>query len=172
MIRHIRKLSQTILNDHEISQKDIGVVTPYNKQVQVIRDLCDKNDFQNVTIGTAEVFQGQEKPVIIISTVGTNGVVGFTDDPRVRPKLNFNNNQACNFFRVFFSLQRFNVMVTRPKCLLILVGDVDDTLSEAENWKELIDFCKQKDVIIANGRKLHGRIQFPPASIMKRREKY
>lgn len=90
VIGYIVKLSKVILkNGHELTQQDIGVVAPYSKQVKLIRDECLKKGFDNVMIGTAEVFQGKEKPVMIVSTVRTDGLIGFVDDPRVRSTLNF-----------------------------------------------------------------------------------
>lgn len=90
VVSYIKKLSEIILeNGYELTQEDIGVVTPYSKQVQLICDECSKHFFDNVMIGSAEVFQGKEKPVMIISTVRTDGLIGFVNEPRVRSKLNF-----------------------------------------------------------------------------------
>lgn len=54
---------------YQITQNDIGVVSPYKLQCKIIREICDKNQFKEITIGTAECFQGQERKVMIISTV-------------------------------------------------------------------------------------------------------
>lgn len=54
---------------YEIAQTDIGVVSPYKLQCKKIQENCEKNDFKHITIGTAEVFQGQERKVMIMSTV-------------------------------------------------------------------------------------------------------
>lgn len=72
------------LSKVKVTQSDIGVVTPYKLQCKVIARECRKNGFENITIGTAEVFQGQEKPIMIVSTVRTGGKLGFVKDPRVR----------------------------------------------------------------------------------------
>lgn len=66
-----------------VTEKDIGVVTPYKLQSKVIARACRRSSFNDITVGTAEVFQGQEKPVMIVSTVCTNGTLGFVKDPRV-----------------------------------------------------------------------------------------
>lgn len=70
-------------NGKSISQFDIGVVSPYKLQCKEISRACRQNDYNDITIGTAEIFQGQEKPVIIVSTVRTDGKIGFVNDPRV-----------------------------------------------------------------------------------------
>lgn len=66
-----------------IAETDIGIVTPYRKQRRLIAKQLRRFHFKDVRVGTAETFQGNEKPVIIISTVRTNGVLGFLSDPKV-----------------------------------------------------------------------------------------
>lgn len=56
-----------------LTQNDIGVVTPYKMQRRKISQACRDLKFDEITVGTAEVFQGQEKPVMIISTVRSGG---------------------------------------------------------------------------------------------------
>lgn len=51
-------------------------------------------------------------------------------------------------------------MVTRAKCLLIIIGDID-TLNHDKNWKEMIDFCTENNAVVTTQRKLQPRIQFP-----------
>lgn len=85
VIDYIKKLlANDGISKRHITQSDIGVVTPYKLQCKVIARACRKNNFNDITIGTAEVFQGQERPVMIVSTVRTGGMLGFVKDPRVR----------------------------------------------------------------------------------------
>ena len=46
--------------------RDIGVITPYNAQVKLIKNLIGSDE---VLVGTVETFQGREKKTVIISTV-------------------------------------------------------------------------------------------------------
>lgn len=52
-----------------VAPSDIGIVSPYKLQCKKIRQKCDRNHYNDITIGTAEVFQGQERKVMIMSTV-------------------------------------------------------------------------------------------------------
>lgn len=71
-------------NHHKITQADIGVVTPYKMQRRYISQACHRLKLEDITIGTAEVFQGQERPVMIVSTVRSGGNrLGFVNNPRV-----------------------------------------------------------------------------------------
>ncbi|NXN33871.1 M10L1 helicase, partial [Nycticryphes semicollaris] len=91
-----------------VSVTDIGVITPYRKQVEKIRFLLRSIDLSDIKVGTVEEFQGQECMVIILSTVRScedlfaddKSCLGFLSDPK-----------------------RFNVAVTRAKALLIVVGN-------------------------------------------------
>ncbi|KAM5335673.1 RNA helicase Mov10l1 [Glossophaga mutica] len=92
----------------QVSAQDIGVITPYRKQVEKIRILLRNVDLTDIKVGSVEEFQGQEHLVIIISTVRSNEDE-FEDD---RYFLGFLSNS-----------KRFNVAVTRPKALLIVLGN-------------------------------------------------
>lgn len=68
-----------------VRQTDIGVVTPYKSQCQKIIQRCQAHGCTNVRVGTAEVYQGQEKPIMIVSVVRGGGQgLGFVSDPQVR----------------------------------------------------------------------------------------
>lgn len=67
----------------QITQKDIGIVTPYRKQRFKIQQKFRHLNLDEITVGTAETFQGKEKPVMIISTVRTDGELGFVKEERV-----------------------------------------------------------------------------------------
>ncbi|XP_046922135.1 RNA helicase Mov10l1 isoform X1 [Lynx rufus] len=92
----------------QVSASDIGVITPYRKQVEKIKILLRNVDLMDIKVGSVEEFQGQEYLVIIISTVRSNED-RFEDD---RYFLGFLSNS-----------KRFNVAITRPKALLIVLGN-------------------------------------------------
>ncbi|XP_015449490.1 RNA helicase Mov10l1 [Pteropus alecto] len=92
----------------QVSASDIGVITPYRKQVEKIRILLRNVELADIKVGSVEEFQGQEHLAIIISAVRSNED-RFEDD---RYFLGFLSNS-----------KRFNVAITRPKALLIVLGN-------------------------------------------------
>lgn len=71
-------------NGKWISPSEIGIVSPYKLQCKHIAQAIRKNALGDITVGTAEVFQGQEKPIMIVSTVRSGGPkLGFVSEPRV-----------------------------------------------------------------------------------------
>lgn len=83
VMRFVKQILLEKWNKRTIHASDIGIISPYIGQCNLIRSKCQAAGFDNITVGTAEVFQGQEKPVIIISTVRTGRSLGFVKDERV-----------------------------------------------------------------------------------------
>jgi len=86
---------------------DVGVISPYRAQVQLLRSLLRKREFfkpfrRLISVNTVDGFQGQERDVIVISLVRQNdqGQIGFLRD-----------------------LRRMNVAITRARMKLIILGD-------------------------------------------------
>lgn len=52
-------LSASYSHFMKITQSDIGVVTPYKMQRRKIAQACQRFGFMDITIGTAEAFQGE-----------------------------------------------------------------------------------------------------------------
>lgn len=72
------------INGKVVHEEDIAVITPYSRQSKTIARKCNQEQWTNLTIGTTELLQGQEKPVVIISTVRTSRHLGeFVTNPRV-----------------------------------------------------------------------------------------
>lgn len=74
------------LDKATVTQSDIGIVSPYNLQCKKLKQNCKKNGYDDIVIGSAEVFQGQEKSVMIVSTVrsGKKFLGDFLSNAQVR----------------------------------------------------------------------------------------
>jgi len=103
-----------------LKKEQIGVITPYDDQVDLLREKVE------VEVSSVDGFQGREKEVIIISFVRSNGKgeIGFLDD-----------------------LRRLNVSLTRARRKLIMVVD-SETLSVNGIYARLIDHVKRKGVYV------------------------
>ncbi len=80
----------------------IAVISPYEAQVQRIRQLLAGEVERGLEVDTVDGFQGREKEAVIVSLVRSNdaGEVGFLADVR-----------------------RMNVALTRARAKLVVVGD-------------------------------------------------
>ena len=64
--------------------EDIGIITPYHRQVQKIRMLLGAHGYSDCKVGSVDEFQGSERPVIVISTVrSTVDYIAFDEKHKV-----------------------------------------------------------------------------------------
>ncbi|XP_017270570.1 putative helicase mov-10-B.1 [Kryptolebias marmoratus] len=120
----------------KIAAKDIGIIAPYRKQVQKIRKALEKvgkdfkfQDMNLLKVGSVEEFQGQERRVILVSTVRSSS--NFMEFDK-KFNLGFVKNE-----------KRFNVAVTRAKALLVVVGN-PVVLNSDPTWARFIKYCKDE----------------------------
>lgn len=83
-----------------VRAQDVAVISPYDAQVQKIRQLLA--DVADLEIDTVDGFQGREKEAVVVSLVRSNdaGELGFVAD-----------------------IRRINVALTRARKKLIVIGD-------------------------------------------------
>ncbi|RZC37172.1 helicase mov-10-B.1, partial [Asbolus verrucosus] len=116
-----------------IKEEHIGIISPYKKQVEKLRNSCMKKYYsEKLMIGSVEQVQGQERLIIIISTVRSKSDFLKIDD---KFHLGFLNNP-----------KRFNVAITRAKALQIVVGN-PNILQHDKYWRSLITYCKDNNAM-------------------------
>lgn len=126
-VYHVIRYLQLLLNA-KVDPENVGVITPYRKQVEKIRNFIRSNDLFPFKVGSVEEFQGQERDVIIVSTVRSHE--SFVEQDVI---------QHLGFIR---SPKRFNVTVTRARSLLIVVGN-PHLLVHDDHWGPFLRHCVQ-----------------------------
>ncbi|KAJ1532193.1 hypothetical protein ONE63_000814 [Megalurothrips usitatus] len=148
---YIKKIHSEKLADW----KEIGVVTPYNMQVKKIRKACEMLKMPNIDVASVEQFQGQERKVIIISTVRSRFQF-----------LEFDYLFQLGFLR---NPKRFNVAVTRARSLLVVVGN-PKVLQHDTCWRSLLEHCLNNGAYTGMPFKLEAlqdtKIQSVPARFL------
>jgi superfamily I DNA and/or RNA helicase len=136
------EIVKDVLSDEDDNVKSIGIISPYNGQVQLIQLLIANDDqlkdllsqrktsFSDISIEVNSVdgYQGRERDMVIFSAVRSNrrGQIGFLRDWR-----------------------RLNVAITRAKSALVIVGDVA-TLTAANDpyWEALVKWASGSRCIV------------------------
>ena len=105
---------------------DIGVISPYKAQVQLLRRMFGRDAFlrpfrNSITVNTVDGFQGQERDIIIISLVRANGdgSIGFLSD-----------------------IRRMNVAITRARMKLFILGNAE-TLRKHPFYRKLYEYVRE-----------------------------
>jgi len=115
---------------YKIKAKDIGLITPYKKQVEKCRKLLVKEGLEEIKVASVEEFQGQERTAIFISTV--------------RSSENFLKFDALHQLGFLNNEKRFNVALTRAQALMVIVGN-PYLLCKDKGWLQLIEFCLENN---------------------------
>ena len=114
-IRQVETITQEILPALEEQFTDIGIIAPYNNQVNALHAALEATG-RSYVVATVHKFQGREDDAIVLSTVD-NQVQEFTDDPHL-----------------------LNVAVSRAKKQLTLVVSADE--QPDSNIRDLIDYIE------------------------------
>jgi superfamily I DNA and/or RNA helicase len=101
----------------------IGVISPYSAQNKLLAKMLPSG----VELNSVDAYQGREKEVIVFSATRANvrGNLGFVSDER-----------------------RFNVMHTRAKRGLVVVGN-RDTLKHDPLWKQWFEWIDENNMQVS-----------------------
>lgn len=122
----IGKITEELV-ESGIKEEDIGIITPYNSQADLIRDAVCRT---SVEIHTIDKYQGRDKDCILVSFVRSN-----------------KEGNHCNS-SLLGDWHRINVAVTRAKKKLIMVGSLA-TLSKLPLLKLLIENVDKQSGILS-----------------------
>lgn len=91
----------------------------------------------DLKIGTVEEFQGQERHIILVSTV--------------RTEESFVNTDKKFGLGFLHCAKRMNVAISRARSLLIVFGK-REILEKDERWKHLIDYTIEQGTFVVDER--------------------
>lgn len=160
-VSYVQQVLKTLIVEKGISRDNIGVITPYSGQRDLISSILVKDDVINpanedlqieididditndskpvnihivsgIMIASIDAFQGREKDFMIMSCVRSN------------------KQGTIGFLK---DERRLNVALTRAKYGLIMVGDVECLKKGDKLWKEYMEYLEKKKLI-------HGEDQF------------
>lgn len=112
---------------------DVGIITPFVNQANLINDELKKEGIKNVTAGTVHTLQGSEKSVIILSSA-----ISLSTGKKTMEWVS-NNHELIN------------VAVTRAKDSLIFVGDRKAIDILSKDKKEVSDLKSLSDYVYSKG---------------------
>lgn len=116
LVNHLVKLY------HANTSNSIGVISFYRRQVELIRKKIAEKGLAgvNIKVDTVDAFQGQQRDIILLSTVCKRGnKLGFTSIPN-----------------------RQNVALSRARRLLVVFGDAEHLCKENEIFDQLNQICR------------------------------
>ncbi|KAI5958889.1 hypothetical protein KGF57_002323 [Candida theae] len=154
-VSYIQQVLKSLIVEKGIKRENIGVITPYSGQRDLISSILVKDDIINPTneelqveididditndskpvnihivsgimIASIDAFQGREKDFMIMSCVRSN----------VQGTIGFLKDE-----------RRLNVALTRAKYGLIMVGDVDCLKKGDTLWREYMEYLDGKKLI-------------------------
>uniref|UniRef100_A0AAQ5Z016 RNA helicase n=1 Tax=Amphiprion ocellaris TaxID=80972 RepID=A0AAQ5Z016_AMPOC len=105
-------------------------VEKIKKALKSVSALSRWNDLKELKVGSVEEFQGQERKIIMISTV--------------RSCINYIKMDKDFNIGFLSDEKRFNVAVTRARSLLIIVGN-PVILNKDPTWEKFINYCVKEN---------------------------
>lgn len=111
------------MTECEVNPADIGVLTLYRAQLNLLKKTFNGPRWNNLEILTADQFQGRDKNCIIISMVRSNA--------------------KKNAGSLLKELRRVNVAMTRAKSKIIIIGS-RKTIGSLPEIKDFVDLLQER----------------------------
>ncbi|VEU79910.1 AAA domain-containing protein [Haploplasma axanthum] len=127
------EIDAIIRDINEKKYTDVGVITPFRNQANLIEEAFKSVGLSDVAVGTVHTFQGDEKDVIYLSSA-------ITKHSNVKSFDWLKNNQEL-----------INVATTRAKKKFILVSDFNEIKRKSEDKN---DFYELAEYTINNGKEI------------------
>lgn len=108
-----------------LKQSEIGVITPFYKQVQKIRLALRQKKLGEVKVSGIDEFQGKEYKALFLSTVRSSSKWKEHDE---------------KYGLGLFNPRALNTAITRAMALLVVVSD-PYIASQEKHFKSLMDYC-------------------------------
>lgn len=128
VFKHLELLLQQYQYAGETTKLDIGIISPYKEQRELLKESLLTFDYSNYLVNELDVktidgFQGEERDVIYISLVRSNpnSEIGFLSD-----------------------IRRMNVALTRAKKKLVVIMDTA-TIGNHPFYKSFIEYCEKNN---------------------------
>ena len=137
-----------------------AIICTYKAQVMKFREMKRRDKFfwdrklNDIEINTVDSFQGQERDIVIFSTVRANfkdesmaledgEIPGSEQSPK---QTDTDSNEKTNNIGIGFlnDFRRMNVGLSRAKVGCFIVGHYE-TLKNNNYWMKLMNFCKDKN---------------------------
>lgn len=118
-------ISHLVNENQSIKQSEIGVITPFYKQVQKIRLALRQKKLGDVKVSGIDEFQGKEYKALFLSTVRSSSKWKEHDE---------------KYGLGLFNPRALNTAITRAMALLVIVGD-PYIASQEKHFKSLMDYC-------------------------------
>ena len=131
-----------ILLENNVNPKDIGIITPYKRQIQELNTIINDgvSEENKIEINTVDSYQGREKEYILFSTVRSN--TGIVDDKEIDNPMGFVKDP-----------KRLNVAITRAKHGMFIVGNSEFLSKYDKDWKALVTFYRNNRCLLKEPNK-------------------
>jgi senataxin len=143
-LQFLKKINNSLKNNQYINNNNdynynYAIITPYQAQVKKLKEKIYKYKDQDlfgidIKINTVDSFQGQERDIIIFSTVRANN------------KSSGINNGEIESIGFLNDYRRMNVGLSRAKLGCFIIGN-SLKLKKDHYWEKLIHLCKGKKCI-------------------------
>lgn len=155
-VNYVENVLTNLIYEKGVQRSEIGVITPYRGQRDLISSTLVKNELINpekaelqIEVDRDDIFN-DSKPVTIhmvsdIMIASIDAFQGREKDFMVMSCVRSNEQNKIGFLN---DARRMNVALTRARYGLILVGDMECLYQADPLWREYIDVLKSQNCIL------------------------